>query len=580
MRMFKRKERNVGLDFKNRMEIISKKAKAENLTLPYNVLKYIASQVEGNRKDVEGALLQVVSYSVLLNRDIDLNLSKQAIPERIEKTRISTNIMNFPRQFSQYMSRGAAVAAVGSILMVSGCSSNHKEVIAASAPAATAADQNAQSQSQSDVSLNGHAEPYQQVTIPYPASGNIQNLLVHLGDYVQQGQKIAQIDSTDLAYKVKQAESAMKKSQVDAQMQSIQQQISLTQAKVSLSTGGNPVGDVEEAKAKVQDLEVALADAEKNLEKVKNQDNQPQDQETAQAATQMDQLQKQLNSAKQDVQTLSAKADQQRQQAEQQMQQYSLSPGKVYVPPVDPTTAADLDAAKSKESQLEFAMAGAQKNLEAIKNRQAQKAAREQELAQATAARDQAEKQLNAAKQMVEALSAKGDKEKLTADETAQLQQQLNQASSSLATMSVQQSQADLDMLQFQAQNLDVLAPISGFITEPSLSSNGGSGSSSGSGSKGSSSGLNSNSAALFTIANLDQVYVKVDAPESMIGKLKLNQKATVTFPAIGKSMEGTVTYIGEMADMTTMTYPVRILVDNKDHLIRGGMRAQATINN
>lgn len=443
-------------------------------------------------------------------------------------------------------SRTSVVVAIGGILLVSGCgfnSADSQTVI--TAPHVALADQGPQQ----DLSLNGHAEPFQLVPIYAPAVGKIKKWLVPLGTYVQKGQKLADIDGGDLATRIKQAEAQVRQNQVEARMKSIQQQMSLTSTKSGQST----TVDVESAKAKVKDLEFALTQAQQKWTLIKNYQQEPQ--ELIQAEKAKDQLLQQLNQAKQ-VQSI----------AEAKVEKQQLSGQTQSKTPVDPALQADIDTAKANVSQIEFAFANAQVNLEQLKNQLQQKTTNESQLAQAAAAKDQAEYALNAAEQMVSLLTNKANNTKQSAEEASKLQQQLDQAATSLASISVEQAQVNLESLQYEANNLQLLTPIGGFLIEPNVSAS-------------IEGGSSAKETPLYMIANLDQVYVKIDAQEAMIGKIKLNQDAIVTFPAIGKTFKGKVIYIGEMADLNSMTYPVRVLVENQDHLIRGGMRAQITLN-
>ncbi len=51
-----------------------KKAKAEGLDIPNEVMLYIANQIDSNIRELEGALIRVVAYSSLINKDINADL--------------------------------------------------------------------------------------------------------------------------------------------------------------------------------------------------------------------------------------------------------------------------------------------------------------------------------------------------------------------------------------------------------------------------------------------------------------------------------------------------------------------------
>ncbi|TMW71999.1 chromosomal replication initiator protein DnaA [Alteribacter natronophilus] len=119
-------------DLETRIAILRKKAKAENLDIPNEVMLYIANQIDTNIRELEGALIRVVAYSSLINQDMNADLAavalKDIIPNskpktitiqdvqklvaetfevRIEemKAKKRTKTVAFPRQIAMYLSR-------------------------------------------------------------------------------------------------------------------------------------------------------------------------------------------------------------------------------------------------------------------------------------------------------------------------------------------------------------------------------------------------------------------------------------------------------------------------------------------
>ncbi|SFD71397.1 chromosomal replication initiator protein DnaA [Lentibacillus persicus] len=119
-------------DLETRIAILSKKAKAEGLDIPNEVMLYIANQIDTNIRELEGALIRVVAYSSLVNQDIDASLAADALKDIIpsnkprtitihgiqeavgEKYNVKledfaakkrTKSIAFPRQIAMYLSR-------------------------------------------------------------------------------------------------------------------------------------------------------------------------------------------------------------------------------------------------------------------------------------------------------------------------------------------------------------------------------------------------------------------------------------------------------------------------------------------
>jgi chromosomal replication initiator protein len=119
-------------DLETRIAILRKKAKAEGLDIPNEAMLYIANQIDTNIRELEGALIRVVAYSSLINKDINADLAAEALKDiipsskpkvitiqeiqrvvgeyynvKIEdfKAKKRTKSIAFPRQIAMYLSR-------------------------------------------------------------------------------------------------------------------------------------------------------------------------------------------------------------------------------------------------------------------------------------------------------------------------------------------------------------------------------------------------------------------------------------------------------------------------------------------
>jgi RND family efflux transporter MFP subunit len=83
----------------------------------------------------------------------------------------------------------------------------------------------------------------------------------------------------------------------------------------------------------------------------------------------------------------------------------------------------------------------------------------------------------------------------------------------------------------------------------------------------------------VFTIIAVDPVQVRVGVPEAEIGRIRPNQEATISIPALGgQTFDGRVRVVGIAADPLSRTYVVRIAVPNPNRLLRPGMIAEVRI--
>ncbi len=70
-------------DLETRIAILKKKAKVENIDVPDDVMQYIASKIQSNIRELEGALIRIVAYSSLTNKKITLELAEEALKDII-----------------------------------------------------------------------------------------------------------------------------------------------------------------------------------------------------------------------------------------------------------------------------------------------------------------------------------------------------------------------------------------------------------------------------------------------------------------------------------------------------------------
>ena len=70
-------------DLETRIAILRKKANVENLEVPNEVMHLIASKIQSNIRELEGALTRIVAYSSLTGQEISLDLANEALKDII-----------------------------------------------------------------------------------------------------------------------------------------------------------------------------------------------------------------------------------------------------------------------------------------------------------------------------------------------------------------------------------------------------------------------------------------------------------------------------------------------------------------
>lgn len=70
-------------DYETRMAILRKKEELEGYNIDNEVIKYIASNVKSNIRELEGALTKIVAMSKLYKKEIDIKLAEEALKDLI-----------------------------------------------------------------------------------------------------------------------------------------------------------------------------------------------------------------------------------------------------------------------------------------------------------------------------------------------------------------------------------------------------------------------------------------------------------------------------------------------------------------
>lgn len=81
----------------------------------------------------------------------------------------------------------------------------------------------------------------------------------------------------------------------------------------------------------------------------------------------------------------------------------------------------------------------------------------------------------------------------------------------------------------------------------------------------------------VFSIVNLDPIWVMVDVYQEQIPRVKLNQQVTITTPS-KEVLHGTISSVGSIVDEDTKTLHVRIVAQNPKGILRPGMFVEAQI--
>ena len=70
-------------DFETRVAILMEKAEQNGLDLPYDMVEFMATHIKSSVRELESSIIRLLAYSSLSNCDIDFNLVKKVVLERL-----------------------------------------------------------------------------------------------------------------------------------------------------------------------------------------------------------------------------------------------------------------------------------------------------------------------------------------------------------------------------------------------------------------------------------------------------------------------------------------------------------------
>ena len=416
------------------------------------------------------------------------------------------------------------------------------------------------------IDATGTIEPLNIVEVSSKASGKILEITVEEGDYVEQDNVIARIETTYVAADLEQAKADFNASQARFDQSKINIELQKEQTTIQ----------IKQAKEK-------LAEAEKQLEQLREQirieklTNQRQLND-AKNSLEMAQLRYKLLTSdtvrEEDKKRAEASVNQAKANHDLAQKEYARKQqlfGKQYI------SKSDLDSA---ETQLQSAQAqydSAKQQFELVKE-----PASEAELALSQAEIKKAQFVIDAANEQIEKeqyrdLEIKIQEHRVTqAKDALELalanKKQINLKEKDLESSNAQlmRSQSALQLAEESYEDTVIRAPISGTILEKrveegqvivsSFSGGGGRGSS-----------VSSEGQVLVTMADLEKVYVATEVDETDIGKVKVGQSVTITVEAYpDEPLPGEVLRIAPQGQVVQNVTTFKVITEIKNPRSRG----------
>ncbi|MDD3299621.1 MAG: chromosomal replication initiator protein DnaA [Bacteroidia bacterium] len=89
-------------DYNTRVEILKAKSYKDGITLPEEVINYVANRVSTNVRELEGTLISLLAHSTLTNRKIDLDLAESLIEKLVTRNKPEITIERIHKVVCDY----------------------------------------------------------------------------------------------------------------------------------------------------------------------------------------------------------------------------------------------------------------------------------------------------------------------------------------------------------------------------------------------------------------------------------------------------------------------------------------------
>lgn len=89
-------------DLETRMAILQKKMYSDGIELPYEVVEYVANNIDNNVRELEGAMVSLLAQSTLNKKEIDLSLAKSMLKNFIKNSHKDISIDYIQKLVCEY----------------------------------------------------------------------------------------------------------------------------------------------------------------------------------------------------------------------------------------------------------------------------------------------------------------------------------------------------------------------------------------------------------------------------------------------------------------------------------------------
>lgn len=144
-----------------------------------------------------------------------------------------------------------------------------------------------------------------------------------------------------------------------------------------------------------------------------------------------------------------------------------------------------------------------------------------------------------------------------------QYELQASSANLDAAQAQVDQAKVSLENAQSKLNDTTVSSPIYGIVTAVNINEG----------------EMASSAQPAVSIANMNKVVIDTDVSEYLINKIKLGDVVDISIKSAGKeNFQGKISAMSPATASNSMTYPIKIEIENKDSIIKPGMFANVNL--
>ncbi|MEJ8554004.1 efflux RND transporter periplasmic adaptor subunit [Tepidibacter sp. Z1-5] len=181
----------------------------------------------------------------------------------------------------------------------------------------------------------------------------------------------------------------------------------------------------------------------------------------------------------------------------------------------------------------------------------------------AVASLNMKQEQMQNAKINYERMKALYEEGAISKKDFEQYELQASSTNLNAAQAQVDQARVGIENAQSNLNNATVTSPISGIITAVNINEG----------------EMASSSQAAVSIANMNKVVIDTEVSEYLINKIKVGDVVDISIKSANKeNFKGKITAMSPATTSNSMTYPIKIEIDNKDSIIKPGMFANVNL--